>query len=217
VAPVPPNKLGSARCRHFAHPAGLGPPGGHSNETTWHATGKQRIARWAASQGASTRVEAYTPDRKRHSDVAVTLPAGHQLAIEVQLGAVSDGEWLARHRDYAAIGVPDIWLWHGTTWVPRVMFEAGQPGWILDQDNDRLGLLYARPTIGSGTREANKGCGEVHWPPCIDDPIAIQWMALDTALLIPEGIQPAPRASEDLVHKAATARTARENAARHGT
>jgi Competence protein CoiA-like family len=108
------------------------------------------MRRWAASQGATAKVEAYTPDRRRRSDVAIILPEGGQVAIEVQLGAVSDAEWLARHQDYARAGIANVWLWHAATWIPRVMFDVGRPGWILDLDNDRLGLLHAQPHPAPG-------------------------------------------------------------------
>jgi hypothetical protein len=133
------------RRRHFAHPPGLAPPGGrHSRESIWHAEAKQRLRRWAASQGALARIEAYTPDGRRRSDVAITMPGG-RVAIEVQLGEVSDTEWVARHEDYMRAGIVDVWLWHTGTWVPRVLFAAGQPDWVLDLDADLIGLVYARP------------------------------------------------------------------------
>jgi hypothetical protein len=76
--------------------------------------------------------------------VAITLPGGHQIAIEVQLGDISDSQWLARHHDYAQAGITDVWLWNRATWVPRVMFAEGQPGWILDLKHSKLGLIHAQ-------------------------------------------------------------------------
>jgi hypothetical protein len=174
------------------------------------------MRRWAAGQGAQARVEAYTPDRRRRSDVAVTLPDGRRVAIEVQLGAVSDAEWLARHQDYARTGITDVWLWHTATWVPRVMFDVGQPGWILDLDNDRLGLLHAQPRPASGVPEPGlPGCGEVHWPPCPGDQLSTLWMPLGSAQqLTPEGINLSPEAAAQIARQAAAARSTAERAAR---
>jgi Competence protein CoiA-like family len=204
VALVPKGRLGGARRSHFAHPPGMAPPGGHGPETIWHGEGKQRMCRWARARGAAARVEACTPDRRRRSDVAVTLPAGQRVVIEVQLGAISDAEWLARHHDYAQAGITDVWLWHSSTWVPRVVFEAGQPGWILDLDHDRLGLLYARPETPAGLwQPAGPGCGQVHWPPCRSDALAKQWMPLEAAQLTSDGIQPSAHAASDIARRAA--------------
>ena len=45
-------------------------------------------------------MEAWTADGRRRSDVAVTFPGGARLAIEVQLGKITDSELLARRDDY---------------------------------------------------------------------------------------------------------------------
>jgi Competence protein CoiA-like family len=215
VALVPKGRLGGACRTHFAHPPGMAPPGGHGRETIWHAQGKQRMRRWALARGAAARVEAYTADRRRRSDVAVTLQAGQRVAIEVQLGAISDADWLARHHDYAMAGITDVWLGHSSTWVPRVAFVAGQPGWILDLDHDRLGLLYARPATPAGLRQPDgPGCGQVHWPPCCGDPLGTQWMPLETAQLTPDGIQPSAHAAADLARQATAIRAITDQAAR---
>jgi hypothetical protein len=77
VALVPKGRVGGARCRHFAHPPGMAPPNGrHTPESLWHADGKQVLRRWAASQGFNARVEAWTADGHRRSDVEVILPGG---------------------------------------------------------------------------------------------------------------------------------------------
>lgn len=151
VALVPKGRTGGRRRPHFAHPPGMAPPGGqHSRESLWHAKAKQRLRRWAETQGALARVEAYTHDGRRRSDVAIIVPGGGQVAIEVQLGELSDAQWLARHHDYVQAAITDVWLWHTVTWVPRVMFTLRQPGWLLDLDNDRIGLIHT-PT-GPSTR-----------------------------------------------------------------
>jgi competence protein CoiA-like protein len=209
VALVPKGRRGGRRRPHFAHPSGQAPPGGrHSRETAWHAEGKQRMRRWAASQGAAAQVEAYTPDGRRRSDVAITVPGGGRVVIEVQLGEVSDTEWLTRHEDYVRAGITDVWLWHAATWVPRVMFASGQPGWILDLDGDRIGLIHARPAAtvavqASGPRQ----CDSVHWPPCPEDQLDVLWMPLASARLTTDGIRPSDEATAELArqHEAATA------------
>jgi len=214
VALVPKGRRGGVRRAHFAHPPGMGPACGHGRETIWHAKGKQRLCRWAKAHGGTAKVEAYTPDRRRRSDVAVTLADGHKVAIEVQLGEVTDAEWLARHHDYVQAGIVDVWLWYAATWVPRVVFEAGQPGWILDLENDRLGMLYARPETPAGMqRSGEQGCGEVHWPPCWGDQLGIQWMSVNSAQLAPEGIRPSEDAAADVVRQA-SARAAQADAPR---
>ena len=216
VALVPKGRRGGRRRQHFAHPPGMAPPGGrHGREGAWHAEGKQRMRRWAETRGARARVEAWTPDRRRRSDVAVTLPDCRRVAIEVELGAVSDAEWLARHRDYARAGIADVWLWHEATWVPRVLFDAGQPGWILDLGNDRLGLLHAQPCPVTGASQPDPpGCGQVHWPPCCGDQLDTVWMPLASVQLTPGGISPLPTAAAEIARRAAKAAATVARAAR---
>jgi Competence protein CoiA-like family len=87
LALVPKGRDGGARQRHFAHPPGMAPPAGrHSPESLWHAEGKQALRGWAADQGFMARVEAWTFDGRRRSDVEVRMPGGRRLAIELQLG-----------------------------------------------------------------------------------------------------------------------------------
>jgi hypothetical protein len=171
------------------------------------------MRRWAAGQGAAARIEAYTPDRRRRSDVAITLSDGRQVAIEVQLGAVNDAEWLARHQDYARAGIVDVWLWHEASWVPRVMFDVGQPGWILDLVEDRLGLLYAQPgSVSDELHPGSLGCREVHWPPCPGDQTDTLWMPLGSAQLSHDGIRPSPEGSAEVARRAIAARATADRA-----
>ena len=101
VALVPKGKEGGARCRHFAHPPGMTPPQGrHNPESLEHAYGKQALRGWAADQGFPARVEAWTADGRRRSDVEVILPGGARVAIELQCSEITDAEWLDRHEDY---------------------------------------------------------------------------------------------------------------------
>jgi hypothetical protein len=178
VAVVPKGRKGGARRPHFAHPPGMAPPSGrHNPETLWHAEGKQRLRRWAQAQGAIAQVEAWTDDGRRRSDVAITFPGGDRVALEVQLGDITDAEWLARHDDYFQAGITDVWFWHPSTWVPRVIFACGQPGWILDLAAGQIGLIYAQtvqPPVG--TPREPPPCRAVHWPPCPSDPVDTLWM-----------------------------------------
>ena len=103
---VPRGRIGGVRQRHFAHPPGMAPAGGHSPETAWHWQTKHRLCRWVEkATGASARTEAWTAQGKRRSDVAVTFPDGARLAIEVQFGQITDNELLARRDDYIARGL----------------------------------------------------------------------------------------------------------------
>jgi hypothetical protein len=135
------------------------------------------------------------------------------VAVEVQLGAVSDAEWLARHRDYAKAGIADVCLWHEGAWVPRVVFDAGQPGWILDLANDRLGLLHADPgSVPGAVQPVPAGCGQVHWPPCCGDQLGTLWISVESALLTPGGISAPPAAMAEIARRAAMATPAGSDA-----
>jgi competence CoiA-like predicted nuclease len=41
----------------------------------------------------------------------VTFPGGARLAIEVQLGKITDSELLARREDYTRAGIALAWVW----------------------------------------------------------------------------------------------------------
>ena len=96
VALVLKGRRGGTRRQHFAHPPGMAPPGGqHSPETLWHATAKHLLQQWAVGRDATARIEACTPDRRRRSDVAITLPGGEQVpavAVAGSLGEPTDGD-----------------------------------------------------------------------------------------------------------------------------
>jgi hypothetical protein len=200
VALVPKGRKCGARRAHFAHPPGMAPPDGpHSPETLWHAEGKQQLRRWAQGQGATARVEAWTGDGRRRSDVAVTLPGGGRMALEVQLGEITDAEWLDRHDDYAQAGITDVWLWHPGTWIPRVIFDRSQAGWLLDVAAGKIGLIYHRASQAPvSTPGEPTPCRSVHWPPCPADPLDTLWMPLASAQLAPKGIKPSADAAASL-------------------
>ena len=218
VALVPKGRKGGARRAHFAHPPGMAPPGGrHNPETLWHAEGKQLLRQWAQKQGAAAQVEAWTGDGRRRSDVAITVPGGGRLALEVQLGDITDAEWLARHNDYVQAGITDVWLWHPQSWIPRVVFDRGQPGWRLDLTLSRIGLVHAQPAPVTSIRASETSrCIAVHWPPCPDDPLDTLWMPLAAAQLAAEGIEPSAEAAAELARQAEKA-TLRAEIAKQAT
>jgi hypothetical protein len=223
VALVPKGRVGGARCRHFAHPPGMAPPGGrHNPESLDHSDGKQALRRWAAKQGFAARVEAWAADGRRRSDVEVIMPGGVRVAIELQCSEITDAEWIARHEDYIRAGIIDMWLWHRRIEVPRVVFQYDQPGWRFDLETGELGLQYARPDPAAvRTASEPPECGLVHSPPCPEDRLATLWMPLESARLTWHGIElPAEltaelaRLAEDVGRELAARSQAREAAAR---
>jgi Competence protein CoiA-like family len=213
VALVPKGRDGGVRQQHFAHPPGMTPPGGqHSPESLWHAEGKQAIREWAEAQGFTARVEAWTADGRRRSDVEVILLGGHRLAVELQRSELSDPEWIARHEDYARAGITDLWPYHSDTRVARVVFRYRHPGWRFDLGARTLGLVHAKPGPADARKSPHQAqCRAVHWPPCPADQLAITWMPLASARLAPNGIKPSVQTAAELDRLAAIA--ARELAA----
>jgi Competence protein CoiA-like family len=223
VALVPKGRIGGARCRHFAHPPGMAPPGGrHNPESLDHSNGKQALRGWAANQGFAARVEVWTADGRRRSDVEVIMSGGVRVAIELQCSKIIDAEWAARHEDYVRAGITDLWLWDRRIEVPRVVFQYDQPGWRFDLETGELGLHYAHPDPAA-VRAASepRECGLVHSPPGPEDRLATLWMPLESARLTWHGIElPAEvtaelaRLAEDAGRALAARRQAQEAAAR---
>ena len=223
VALVPKGKEGGARCRHFAHPPGMAPPRGrHNPESLEHSRGKQALRGWAMDQGFTARVEAWTADGRRRSDVEVILPGGACVAIELQCSEITDAEWLDRHEDYVRAGIIDVWLWGPGIWIPRVVFRYGQPGWRFDPEAGKIALIYARPdpAIVTAASTAPK-CVIVHSPPCPGDRLGFLPTPLASARLGPDGIELSAEATAELTRLAAdvarelAARQARAAATRH--
>lgn len=160
---------------HLTHPKGLGPPGGHSRETLWHANAKIALASWARTlpQVATVYAERWTEDGRRRSDVAVHLIDGTRLAFEVQRQPITDDAWLARHRDYGAAGVVDIWLWHPATGVPGICMGQAQCHWQLSDDLERIGIpVAAAHRIDVGHIPADIDPLQArHYPPCPGDAV----------------------------------------------
>jgi hypothetical protein len=202
---VPRGRVGGARKPHFAHPPGMAPPGGHRNlESVWHWEAKHRLARWAIAQGAAARVEVWTADGRRRSDVSVTLPGGRVLAVEVQHSPVTDAEVLARRRDYLRGGINVEWVWHGSP--PHVLYQFGEPGWVYDLAQDQVGLVCGRPHPGrpGGDLDGVRTFGP-HWPPCPGDETSTRWMPLADLRLTADGLQASELVLTRLAREAAEA------------
>ncbi|MGD0639045.1 MAG: hypothetical protein ABSA72_13505, partial [Nitrososphaerales archaeon] len=160
---------------------------------------------WVTDQGFTARVEAWTADGRRRSDVEVILPGGARLVIELQFTEITDAEWIARHQDYARTPITDLWLWHPGMWVPRAVFRYNQHGWLLNLDTGQIGLIYARPDRGA-VRVASEalGCCTVHSPPCPGDRLATLWMPLNSVRLTPQGIKLPAEITAELARMAET-------------
>lgn len=171
-------RIGGLVRPHFAHPAGTAPPGGHNRETIWHINAKHRLARWANALPNVTRVrmEQWTDQHDRRADVHVTLDDGTRLALEAQRELITDELWQARHRDYAANGVRDVWFMRPNTRIPHVLFAEGIPAWTLYQHNDaaeaRLGQPHARNEPQWWTKDLRLFAP--HHPPCAGDPVVCE-------------------------------------------
>ncbi|WP_188186853.1 competence protein CoiA family protein [Nonomuraea sp. SYSU D8015] len=76
-------------------------------------------------------LEQWTPARKRRADVAVELTDGDRLALEAQQAYLSDEEWCARHRDYVAAGITDVWFWRRNADIPRRILAEGMAAWLI--------------------------------------------------------------------------------------
>ena len=89
---------------------------GHGGrESFHHISGKAVLIDFLRSTYPQLEVHAeqgIDTQRSRVADVMTTDPVtGNRLAFEVQYSALSPGEWQARTDDYAAAGVPVVWLW----------------------------------------------------------------------------------------------------------
>ena len=203
---VPRGRIGGVRQRHFAHPPGMAPAGGHSPETAWHWQTKHRLCRWVEkATGASARTEAWTTQGKRRSDVAVTFPDGARLAIEVQFGKITDTELLARRDDYAREGIGLVWVWHPDHQIPRVLLQFGEPGWVFDLVTDRMGLACGRAHLSWRPDDITARNLSPHWPPCPGDDIERRWMPLASVRLTETGFLPSLEVAARLKAEAATA------------
>ncbi|MFD5344278.1 competence protein CoiA family protein [Streptomyces anulatus] len=202
-------RIGGLVRSHFAHPAGMAPPGGHHRETVWHINAKHRLARWAASHPnvARVRMEQWTEERNRRADVHVVLDDGAALALEAQRELITDELWQSRHRDYAAAGVRDVWFMRPDTRIPHVLFAEGAPAWTLYHRDEsaeaRLGEPHKR-----GPRwwtEDLRLFGQ-HHPPCARDAIVCERFALAELGLDAGGVTFPPAMRARLAEEAARIR-----------
>jgi hypothetical protein len=200
---VPKGKVNGARRQHFAHPPGTAPVGGHSPETAWHWEVKHRLAQWVEeSAEASARVEAWTTDGRRCSDVEVTFVDGARLAIEVQLSPMTDTELLARRADYARLGTALVWAWPSDEKVPHVLFKFGEPGWVFDPVKDQLGLVCGQAHLSRPADRTPDRNRSAHWPPCPGDKTEVLWMPLSSVRLT--NLQGAIPAAPGAAHRRAS-------------
>ncbi|MCX4682603.1 competence protein CoiA [Streptomyces sp. NBC_01433] len=210
-------RIGGLVRPHFAHPAGTAPPGGHSRETVWHINAKHRLAHWADSLPNVTRVrlEQWTPDRDRRADVHVILDDGARLALEAQRELITDELWQARHRDYAAAGVQDVWFMRPDTRIPHVLFAEGTPAWTLYHRDEsaeaRLGEPHER---GPQWWTQDLRLFGPHHPPCAGDRVACERFPLADLGLDADGVTFPPAMTRRLADQAARVRRDAEQAQR---
>ncbi len=96
--------------RHgFSHRAGAG---GHAPMGVAHLTAQLLIRDWLRERypDATVDLEVTTEDGLRRADVMYTSATGRQAAFEIQYAGITPAAWQARHDDYAAKGIRDIWL-----------------------------------------------------------------------------------------------------------
>ena len=97
--------------RHgFSHRAGAG---GHAPMGVAHLWSQLLIRDWlrTAYPTATVDLEVTTEDGRRRADVMFTSATGRQAAFEIQYAGLTPAAWQARHDDYAAAGITDVWLW----------------------------------------------------------------------------------------------------------
>jgi hypothetical protein len=219
VALVPRGRIGGKKRAHFAHPPGAGVHDSPAaKETIWHLGMKHRLAGWA--NGLANVVEAvaerWAPDGKRRADVSVLLADGSQLALEVQSRILTDRGWGARHADYAANGITDVWFMRPGAETPYVLHELGVPTFTVNDDSSvavQLGQAHAR-TDTWWTGDLAKLA--VHHPPCAGDSIEYMRLPLDTLGLDAHGLVVASaiaqRVAKDLAEVQRAAETAKRDA-----
>ncbi|WP_051779951.1 competence protein CoiA family protein [Streptomyces sp. NRRL S-241] len=192
-------RLGGKVRRHFAHPPGQAPAGGHGPETVWHITTKHLLAAWAGSKPGVDRVrlEQWTDDHDRRADVEVLLRDGTKIALEAQRKLMTDDGWRARHRDYARQGVVDVWFWRPRVHFPHVVLDEGLPVWFYSVSKREaatsLGVPHARPQ--QWWQAPDLSVFGLHHPPCPLDELERVTMPLaklglgSGGAVLPEGLR----------------------------
>ncbi|MEU3516735.1 competence protein CoiA family protein [Streptomyces sp. NPDC006654] len=197
-------RIGGLVRPHFAHPAGTAPPSGHNRETVWHINAKHRLARWASAlpNVIEVRLEKWNEQRDRRADVHVLLRGGARLALEAQRELITDERWQARHRDYAAAGVRDVWFMRPDTRIPHVLFAEGIPAWTLyhreSEAEARLGEPHVR---GPQWWTKDLRLYGLHHPPCAGDPVVRERIPLADLGLNADGVAFPPHVEERLAQE----------------
>ncbi|MFI6278118.1 competence protein CoiA family protein [Streptomyces sp. NPDC050988] len=172
---VPRGRTGGSRRFHFAHPSGMAPTGGHHPETLWHLEAKLLLERWARSLPniAEARQEQWIPTRERRADVHVRLADGSRLALEAQTSLITDQLWQARHRDYAAAGIQDIWFMRPGVALPHVLFAEQAPVCVMELAEGMVRVVWGRPHLRSGRwwEAGDLTVFALHHPPCPGDDV----------------------------------------------
>ncbi|GAA3815382.1 competence protein CoiA family protein [Cellulomonas soli] len=104
-------RAGSRR-DHFAHRHGAGR---HAAETIQHHTAKNLVGMWLRTRYPTAHIDVDTIELEngRRPDVLLRLLDGQRVGYEVQFAALTEESWAARHADYEAAGVRDVWLFGG--------------------------------------------------------------------------------------------------------
>jgi hypothetical protein len=175
----------------------------------------------------SVRLERWTPERNRRADVEVCLSDGTVVALEAQRAAMTDAHWRARHRDYAATGIRDVWFWGSLARTPHVVFDESMPVWTLANPAGEgiVTTFIGRPHTrrGSWWQQPELRVYAPHHPPCVGDAtdarrLPLAELTLDTrGVLLPADVRTELAQARDAVAVEAAGvrdRRARETEAR---
>jgi hypothetical protein len=184
-------RLGGKVRRHFAHPPGRAPAGGHHPETVWHLTTKHTLAVWARSRPsvARVRLEQWTQDHDRRADVEVLLHDGTKVALEAQRMLMTDDGWRVRHRDYIRQGVVDVWFWRPRVHFPHIVLDEGLPVWFYSVSKREAATSLGQPHARRGQwwDVPDLSVFGLHHPPCPLDALERVSMPLTSLELGPTG------------------------------
>ena len=134
---------------------------GHGGpESFHHISGKAVLVDFLRSTYPHLEVKAeqgIDTQRTRIADVMATNPVtGNRMAFEVQYAALSPGEWEARTADYAAAGIPVVWLWGhvGSNMRATGFRNDGRPPMVglsptLEAAAKTQPLLWLNPELGA--------------------------------------------------------------------
>ncbi|GGV45248.1 hypothetical protein GCM10010293_53110 [Streptomyces griseoflavus] len=161
-------------------------------------------------------MEQWTDRLDRRADVHVTLGDGAHLALEAQRELISDELWQARHRDYAANGIQDVWFMRPNTRIPHVLFHEGVPAWTLYHRDDRAEARLGQPHMRNEPRwwTMDLRVFGLHHPPCVGDPVVCERFSLIDLGLSADGVTFPPTMTERLAQEAARVRRDADQARR---